>query len=130
MEARWLTRKNDEGVEEKFYPITHVNAMVINETGTTFDELLELISTTFNPSYVKYTIEASKWVGESAPYTYALTGYDNKTVEVLEDVTMSMDQLEAIESAKIKSDASSSNHILYAFGDKPSIDLPVLLKVY
>lgn len=28
MEARYLRRKNDDGVEEKFYPITHVNAVV------------------------------------------------------------------------------------------------------
>lgn len=78
---------------------------------------------------IRVTLSSSGWVGTEAPYTYTITGYDGKTVEVVEDVSMTMDQLAAIESAKIKSDPCSEENILYAFGEKPTIDVPVLLIV-
>ena len=130
MQTRWLKRDNG-GVEEKFYPITHISAIVMGE-GENLDSLTtfaEKADKLVNPKCDRYTILASGWVGSSAPYTYTIPGYEGKTVEVLEDVTMSMEQLEVIENAKIKSDASSSKNILYAFGEKPTIDLPVLLRV-
>ena len=79
--------------------------------------------------YVSYTLLASGWKGETAPYTYTITGYDDKTVEVVEDVNMTLEQLEVIENAKIKSNPSVAENILYAFGYKPAIDVPVLLIV-
>lgn len=82
-----------------------------------------------DPTYVKATLLSSGWTGSTAPYTYTLTGYDGKNVEVVEDVSMTMEQLEAIEAAKIKSDPSRAENILYAFGEKPTIDVPVLLLV-
>lgn len=81
------------------------------------------------PEIVQFTITSAGWQGSAAPYTYAISGYDGKTVEVVEDVSMTMDQLAAIESAKIKSDPRSEENILYAFGEKPAIDVPVLLLV-
>lgn len=82
-----------------------------------------------NPQYVSYTLLASGWIGTTAPYTYTVTGYDGKTIEVVEDVNMTLDQLEVIENAKIKSNPSVAANILYAFGDKPEVDVPVLLIV-
>ena len=125
MEARWLKRVNEFEIEEKFYPITHINAIVMGE-GNKLSSLKNLV----NPIYRTYQIAASDWVGDTAPYTYTITGYDGKTVEVLEDVTMSIEQLGAIENAKIKSNPMISENILYAFGEKPTIDLPVILRVY
>lgn len=81
------------------------------------------------PEIISVTLSSSNWVGSAAPFTYTLTGYDGKTVEVVEDVNMTMEQLEVIENAKIKSDPRSSENILYAFGDKPTVDVPVLLVV-
>ena len=82
-----------------------------------------------DPDIVEFTLSSSNWVGSAAPYTYTIDGYNGKTVEVVEDVSMTMEQLEAIENAKIKSDPRSAENILYAFGDKPTIDIPVLLVV-
>lgn len=82
-----------------------------------------------DPKFVRITLSSSAWTGSAAPYTYTLTGHDGKNVEVVEDVNMTMEQLTAIENAKIKSDPSSSQNILYAFGTKPTIDIPVLLIV-
>ena len=81
------------------------------------------------PEIVQFTLSKSAWKGSAAPYTYTITGYDGKTVEVVEDVNMTMEQLAAIESAKIKSDPRNAANILYAFGDKPTINIPVLLLV-
>lgn len=128
MEVRWLKRKEDD-VESRFYPITHINAIVMGDNDN-MKTLVNSVNAIAYPTYTKSTLYAAGWVGDTAPYTYTLTGYNDKTVEVLEDVTMSTDQLDVIESAKIKSDPSDTRNILYAFGDKPSIDLPVLLKVY
>ena len=82
------------------------------------------------PTMVSVTLVASGWTGSVAPYTYTLTGYNGKTVEVVEDVNMTMEQLEAIENAKIKSDPRTEENILYAFGEKPTINVPVLLVVH
>ena len=81
------------------------------------------------PEIVQLTLSKSAWQGSAAPYTYTIPGYDGKTVEVVEDVSMTMEQLEAIENAKIKSDPRSAANILYAFGEKPTIDVPVLLVI-
>ena len=81
------------------------------------------------PQYVSYTLLASGWDGETTPYTYTIASYDGKNIEVVEDVNMTLDQLEVIENAKIKSDPSKAENILYAFGDKPTVDVPVLLIV-
>lgn len=131
MEARWLKRVNENDVEERFYPITHINAVVMGE-GDNLDSLKEFSAKAdriINPDCEQHTLFAAGWVGNTAPYTYTVTGYDGKTVEVLEDVTMTMAQLAAIESAKIKSNPMIAENILYAFGEKPKIDLPVLLRV-
>ena len=81
------------------------------------------------PEIVQATLTSAGWEGTEAPYTYKINGYDGKTIEVVEDVNMTMDQLAAIESAKIKSDPRSAENILYAFGEKPAIDVPVLLLI-
>lgn len=91
------------------------------------DEMFAVINA--EPQMIPVTLYSANWVGSAAPYTYTLTGYDGKTVEVVEDVNMTMEQLEVIENAKIKSDPRNVNNILYAFGDKPAVNVPVLLVV-
>ena len=81
------------------------------------------------PEIVQVTLVSAGWQGTQAPYTYTIAGYDGKNVEVVEDISMTMEQLAAIENAKIKSDPRSAENILYAFGEKPTIDVPVLLLV-
>lgn len=82
-----------------------------------------------DPEIIPITLSKSNWVGSAAPYTYTISGYDGKNIEIVEDINMTMEQLEAIENAKIKSDPRSSENILYAFGDKPTINVPVLLVI-
>ena len=104
------------------------NITALNENWDKIDALISGLQK--NPQYVSYTLLASGWNGTTVPYTYNITGYDNKTIEVVENINMTLTQLETIENAKIKSDPSSAENILYAFGDKPKIDVPVMLIVH
>lgn len=81
------------------------------------------------PEIIPVILSTGNWAGEKAPYTYTLPNYKGKTVEVVEDINMTMEQLNAIENANIKSDPRNTENILYAFGMKPTIDVPVLLIV-
>ena len=103
------------------------NITAMNENWDKIDEALGKLQA--QSQYVPYTLLASGWKGSVVPYTYTITGYDNKTIEVVEDVNMTLDQLSVIENAKIKSNPSSANNILYAFGEKPTVDVPVMLIV-
>lgn len=106
------------------------DAADITAMNENWDKIDAALGSAGKPTYVQYTLSASGWNGSTAPYTYTITEYTGKTVEVVEDVSMTLDQLTVIENAKIKSNPSDSNNILYAFGDKPTIDVPVLLIVH
>ena len=75
------------------------------------------------------TLSVASWIGNAAPYTYTLTlvgvTADN-TVEMLPSAEITATQLEALQGANIQDGGQSANQIiLKAFGDKPSVDLPV-----
>ena len=83
------------------------------------------------PIYVEYTLLSTGWVGDEAPYVYSIDGYDGKTVNVHVDGARStVEQIEAIMNAGIQGSLTGSANKLYAFGEKPTIDLPVALEVF
>lgn len=78
---------------------------------------------------VMATLLSSGWTGTSAPFVYELavsgvTASSNQ--EVLPATTVTADQLAAIQSANIVDGGQETGKIiLKAFGDKPTIDLPI-----
>lgn len=44
MKSRWMRRKNENGEEEKFYPITHAKAVVSSDGTTTLEERVNNIT--------------------------------------------------------------------------------------
>lgn len=78
---------------------------------------------------VTATLLSSRWTGTSAPFVYELsvsgvTASSNQ--EVLPATTVTADQLTAIQSANIVDGGQETGKIiLKAFGDKPTIDLPI-----
>lgn len=73
------------------------------------------------------TLLTASWVGTAAPYTYDLsipTSYDYEIH--VNGATITDAQLAAIQSAQIV-DNFSSNLIL-AKGEKPTIDIPVIIR--
>lgn len=78
---------------------------------------------------VNETLSASSWSGDSAPYTYtlAVTGVTTSSnQELLPALNITEEQLTALQSANIQDGGQSADTIiLKAFGDKPTIDLPI-----
>lgn len=72
------------------------------------------------------TLEASKWVGTEAPYTYTLADSVAESAAIMDvnGVNTSADELAAIGSAQI---VGGGSNILYAYGDKPEINIHVRL---
>ena len=75
------------------------------------------------------TLLASGWTGTTAPYsqTISVTGVTATSVnEILPSLSITSDQLESLQDANLQDGSQSSNSItIKAWGDKPSIDLPI-----
>ena len=75
------------------------------------------------------TLLAASWTGTSAPYTYtlAVNGVTaNSNQELLPALTITEEQLTALQAANIQDGGQAANSVtLTAFGDKPTIDLPI-----
>lgn len=78
---------------------------------------------------VAATLLATSWTGDSAPYTYtlAVTGVTaTSNQELLPALNITSEQLTALQAANIQDGGQTANTIiLKAFGDKPTIDLPI-----
>lgn len=75
------------------------------------------------------TLSASSWTGDSAPYTYTLEVTDVTNIsnqELLPALNITEEQLTALQAANIQDDGQAANSVtLKAFGDKPTIDIPI-----
>lgn len=78
---------------------------------------------------VTSTLLAASWTGSSAPYTYtlAVNGVTaNSNQELLPALTITSEQLTVLQAANIQDGGQAVNSVtLTAFGDKPTIDLPI-----
>ena len=73
----------------------------------------------------KYTLTAANWSGSSAPYTYDLgPTYGANAIIGFDSATGTEEQLEAASAANIQ---GSSNTKIYAYGDKPTVDIPIVI---
>lgn len=80
-------------------------------------------------SIVTATLLSIGWTGDAAPYTYALTVSGvtaTSNQEVLPALNITAEQLEALQGANIQDGGQAENSMtLKAYGDKPTIDLPI-----
>ena len=93
------------------------------------DMSLELVSTKTNTALATVSLTAAGWVGDNAPYTRT---YSNgaitatNPVELFAPPDITVGQLEALQAANIQGGTQSTGSIvLRAFGEKPTIDVPV-----
>jgi len=74
---------------------------------------------------------ASDWTGDTAPYTYTLpvNGVtESSAVEILPQSSLTNAQVDAMINAIIANGIQSNDCItLYAYGDKPNVDLPITI---
>lgn len=75
------------------------------------------------------TLTAANWTGASAPFSYSLTisgVTSTSNQEILPSLTITAEQLEALQGANITDGGQSTNTIiLKAYGDKPAINIPI-----
>ena len=80
-------------------------------------------------SLMTKTLTAANWSGSAAPYTYNLsvagvTSTSNQ--EILPGLNITAAQLEAFQGANIQDGGQSANTVvLKAFGDKPTVNIPI-----
>jgi hypothetical protein len=87
-----------------------------------------------NSNLVNITLTAANWAGSTSPYTYTVNNsniYSNRTVVLLSlPYNMTADQRTAYKNAQIESgNVSAGKVILYAYGSKPSINIPIELSI-
>lgn len=86
-------------------------------------------------SQTAVTLSSGSWSGTAAPYTYSVTisGHANKTdiVDLMMGDSMTAAQLEAAQAANIVKAEWTANTTLklYAYGDKPSVNIPIKINV-
>ena len=99
-----------------------------NYQPTTKKYVDDVIATT-KSTIVSAALSANNWSGDSAPYTYTLSISDVTTTsnqELLPALNITEEELTALQSANIQDGGQTADTIiLKAFGDKPTIDLPI-----
>ena len=84
-------------------------------------------------SVVNVTLSSSSWSGSSAPYTYAVSVSGVTTsniVEVIPSSSITDTQVKALMSANVAKATQASGKItLYAYGDKPTVNIPITVSV-
>lgn len=75
------------------------------------------------------TLYAENWVGSETPYVYSLGVFEVTEMsnqEILPSITITASELEALQGANITDGGQSANTIvLKAYGDKPTINIPI-----
>lgn len=92
----------------------------------------ELVNSKANISIsTNFTLSASSWTGDTAPYTYTLQvdgATESSAVEILPQSSLTTEQVDAMINAIIANGIQSNDSItLYAYGDKPNVDLPITI---
>ena len=100
---------------------THLNAETLNNYTSELNQALaSFLSTT-----VDTVLQASAWVDNTI--TLTVQGVTATSIqEIIPSTTITQEQLEALQSANIVDGGQSTNTIiLKAFGDVPTIDIPI-----
>ena len=104
------------------YPQTKASAV--------YDDNGDLLSNVMahKPTITTATLLASNWDSTAKTYSFE-TGYPNASydIEISLDSTATAEQAEAFNGAQIVGSATSN--IIKAYGDVPTVDIPVILKV-
>lgn len=73
----------------------------------------------------KVTLKADKWQGTEAPFSYKLGDFDDVIVNMILDAeTITEDQIVAAQDAYIIGGIGST---IYAYEEKPTVDIPVVI---
>ena len=85
-----------------------------------------------NPKTVSLTLSASGWSGSSAPYSYTISNSNITATNILDLIINANTKalVDALSSYQITGYSQSTGKvIIYAWGEKPSVDLSATLVV-
>ena len=87
-----------------------------------------------NNKVTSVTLATGTWSGTTAPYTYTISDSNiigsNTIVQLSLPSSMTTSQRNAYRKAQIESgDVSAGKIILYAYGTKPSENIPIVLSI-
>lgn len=94
--------------------------------------------TKLNSNTIEYTLLNSNWIGENTPYSYTISLGDtytltnNSKVDIGASLSCSDTQLESLMALSLcggSIDTESNSITLKAFGEKPSIDIPISILI-
>lgn len=75
------------------------------------------------------TLASASWTGATAPFSYVLSVSDvtlTSNQEILPGLNITLTELEALQAANIQDGGQTNGNLtLKAFGDKPTIDIPI-----
>ena len=99
-----------------------------NELYMTEESNVDLTDFALKPTITTATLLASNWDSTAKTYSFE-TNYPNASydIEVALDSTATSEQAEAFNGAQIVGSATSN--IIKAYGDVPTVDIPIILKV-
>ena len=104
------------------YPQTKASA-IYDDNGNLLSNVMA-----HKPTITTTTLLASNWDSTAKTYSFE-TGYPNASydIEISLDSTATSEQAEAFNGAQIVGSATSN--IIKAYGDVPTVDIPIILKV-
>ena len=99
-----------------------------NELYMTEEANVDLTDFALKPTITTATLLTSNWDSSAKTYSFEST-YPNASydIEVALDSTATSEQAEAFNGAQIVGSATSN--IIKAYGDVPTVDIPIILKV-
>lgn len=133
-ELQTKTQELETSVGENEQAIANANAS-IQDLNIRVEANEDSLATKASKSKVSsYTLSKSGWSGSAKPFTFTLnnvTGVTkNNNVELVVPSNISLAQVEAYQSAAIVTGTQAVDSItLKAFGEKPTIDLPITVIV-
>ena len=130
-DARAIKALNDK-IAANASNISKLNSN-LSTTNSTVSGLSGSVSR-LNNKVKEVTLQASSWSGDSSPYTYTISDSNiiasNTIVQISLPSNMGSGQRDAYHKARIESgDVTAGKVVLYAFGTKPTDNIPITLSI-
>ena len=124
---------NDKTAEVHFFDTDGNLLLPHTNTSNVYDEYGHTLSAILgqNQSVYDIMLEADKWQGTESPYSYTIeleNVTEQDTIDLLTPDDITLDQMNGYKDANICSgDLGTNTLTIYAHGEKPSIDLPIII---
>lgn len=128
------TQGLETSIGENEQAIADINESIQDLSGRVKTNEDSLVTKASKSKVSSYTLSKSGWKGLAAPFTFTLNNAigvtENNNVELVVPSNISLEQVESYQSAAIVAGTQAVGSItLKAYGEKPTIDLPITVIV-